>query len=159
MVYDPDDLTDLEVSLLGVMCVGLPPSKAAGDDSFRVDHVTAVVAGLKTQDRRDAFLGPDGMSVTPAFRAELRAAIVGLTEKGIVADQPAGMPAAPGGYEAGLAIDMVNPDEHPAVMDRYLAQLCMEALFNVKAVYPYLMERYAKSGEHWRRLREGGYAE
>jgi hypothetical protein len=34
----------------------------------------------------------------------------------------------------------------------------MEQLFNVPAVYPYLMERYASSGEVWRRLREGGYA-
>ena len=159
MVYDPADLSDLEISLLGVICVGLPPSKAAGDDSFRIDHVTAVVAGLKTQGRGEAFLGPNGLAVTPEFRAELRAAIVALTEKGIVADQPNGMPAAPGGFEAGLEIDMVNPDEHPAVMDSYLAQLCMETLFNVKAVYPYLMDRYAKSGEHWRRLREAGYAQ
>ncbi len=159
MTYSPDDLTDLEIALLGVMCVGLPPSKAAGDDTLRVDHVTAVVAGLKTEGRGDAFLAPEGTEVTPEFRRQLRAAIVGLTEKGIVANQPTDMPAAPGGFEAGLAIDMVNPDEHPAVMDGYLAQLCMETLFNVKAVYPYLMDRYAQSGEHWRRLREGGYAQ
>jgi hypothetical protein len=159
MATTPDELTDIEVALLGVMCVGLPPSKAAGDDSFRVDHVTAVVAGLKSENNAAAFLGPDRMSVSPAFRLRLRAAIIALTEKGIVADQPAGMPAAPGGFEAGLEIDMVNPDEHPAVMDHYLAQLCMEALFNVKSVYPYLMDRYAQSGEHWRRLRADGYGQ
>jgi hypothetical protein len=34
----------------------------------------------------------------------------------------------------------------------------MEQLFNIPAVYPYLMERYSSSGEVWRRLREGGYA-
>ncbi|MGD9935760.1 MAG: hypothetical protein AB7T37_18845, partial [Dehalococcoidia bacterium] len=68
------------------------------------------------------------------------------------------MPAAPGGFEAGLAIDMVNPDVHPAVMDRYLAQQCMEVLLNVPAVYPYLMERYAAAGGVWRNLRAGGYA-
>ena len=69
----------------------------------------------------------------------------------------AGMPAAAGGFEPGLQVDMVRPDEQPAVLDRYLAQLCMEQLFNVPAVYPFLMERYAASGEVWRRLREEGY--
>jgi hypothetical protein len=159
MVYNPEDLSDLQVALLGVMCVGLPPSKAAGDDTFRVDHVTAVVAGLRAAGRRDLYLAADGVSVTPEFRAELRAAILDLATREIVAEQPAGMPAAVGGFEAGLEIDLVNPDEHPAVLDRYLAQLCMELLFNVKAVYPYLMERYARSGEVWRRLRDGGYAQ
>ncbi|MEP6872433.1 MAG: hypothetical protein ABI939_11375, partial [Anaerolineaceae bacterium] len=65
--------------------------------------------------------------------------------------------AAAGGFEAGLQIDVVNPDEQPAVLDRYLAQLCMEKLFNVPAVYPFLMERYSASGEVWRRLRADGY--
>ncbi|MCC7087883.1 MAG: hypothetical protein IT295_01920, partial [Dehalococcoidia bacterium] len=69
-----------------------------------------------------------------------------------------GEPAAAGGFEAGLQIDLVDPDEHPAVLDRYLAQLCMEQLFNIPAVYPYLMDRYAASGEVWRQLREDGYA-
>jgi hypothetical protein len=158
MVYNPEDLDDLEVALLGVLCTGLPPSRAAGDDTFRVDHVTAVVAGLRSGAGRDAYLGPDGVTVAPDFRLRLRATIEGLVEKGLVADQAPGMPAAPGGFEAGIALDTVNPDEHPIVLDRYLAQLCMEVLFNVPAVYPYLMERYARSGEVWRRLRDEGYA-
>jgi hypothetical protein len=33
----------------------------------------------------------------------------------------------------------------------------MEKLFNIPAVYPYLMERYSASGEVWRRVRESGY--
>ncbi|MBK9342821.1 MAG: hypothetical protein IPN07_07225 [Dehalococcoidia bacterium] len=70
----------------------------------------------------------------------------------------AGMPAAAGGYEAGLLLDLVEPDEQPAVLDRYLSQLCMEVLFNIRQVYPFLMERYSASGEVWRRLREAGYA-
>ena len=158
MAYNPEDLADLEVALLGVLCVGLPPSRSAGSDTFRVDHVTAVVAGLQRDGRPDANLQQDGLTVTRDFHAELRGAIEQLAAKGIVAAQPAGMPAAAGGYEAGLEIDVVNPDEHPALLDRYLAQLCMEQLFNIPAVYPYLMERYAASGEVWRRLREGGYA-
>jgi len=158
VAYNPEDLEPIQVALLGVLCIGLPPSRAAGDDTFRADHVTAVVASLKETGQRDANLVHGSASVTPGFRAMLRAAVVDLATKGIVAEQPAGMPAAQGGFEAGLAIDMVDPDEHPAVLDRYLAQQCMEVLFNVPAVYPYLMDRYAQSGEVWRRLRAGGYA-
>lgn len=157
MAYNPEDLTALERALLGVLSVGLPPSRAAGSDTFRVDHVTAVVASLAEGGAKDANLGADGVHVTREFRAELRAAIESLVEKGIVVSQAAGMPAAAGGYEAGLLIDMVDPDEQPAVLDRYLSQLCMETLFNIPAVYPFLMERYSASGEVWRRIREGGY--
>ena len=156
--YLPEDLAPLEVSLLGVLSVGLPPSRAAGSDTFRVDHVTAVVHSLATTGSPGHHLGADGLKVTPEFRAGLRAAIESLTEKGLVAAQAAGMPAAAGGFEAGLPIDLVDPDEPPAVLARSLSQLCMEQLFNIPAVYPYLMERYAASGEVWRRLREGGYA-
>jgi hypothetical protein len=153
----PADLSDTELALLGVLCIGLPPSRAAGDDRFRVDHVTAAVTGLKEAGDASLHLA-DGIAITPEFRTRLRAAIVSLTERGLVADQPSDMPAAPGGFEAGLAIDLVNPDIHPSLMDRTLAQECMEVLFRVPAVYPYLMAMYAKSGEVWRRLRDGGYA-
>lgn len=158
MPYGPRDLQTVEVALLGVLCCGLPPSRAAGSDTFRVDHVTAVVTGLYESSQRDQYLAGDGPAVAQGFRQRLQSAIVSLTEKGILEEQPGDMPAAPGGFEPGLAIDMVNPDVHPAVMDRYLAQQCMEVLFNVPVVYPYLMERYASAGEVWRRLRAGGYA-
>jgi len=157
MVYQPSDLGAVEIALLGVLSVGLPPSRSADDDTFRVDHVTAVVAGLHAGNAA-MHLEADSVRVSGAFRAELRAAIESLAAREIVADAMAGMPAAPGGFEAGLEIDLVNPDEHPALLDRYLAQQCMEQLFEVAAIYPYLMERYAKSGEVWRRLRAGGYA-
>jgi hypothetical protein len=156
-MYQPDDLAPIEKALLGVLCVGLPPSRAAGSDTFRVDHVTAVVYGLLEEGEPDRNLQPGSEAVTPEFRSDLRAAIDSLTEKGIVAAQAPGMPAAVGGFEAGLAIDLVNPDEHPALLDRYLGQLCMEELFNEPAVYPYLMERYSTSGSIWRRLRDEGY--
>ncbi|MEX2080260.1 MAG: hypothetical protein WEC33_01475 [Dehalococcoidia bacterium] len=155
--YNPDDLGELEVTFLGVLCLGLPPSRAAGDDAFRADYVTAVVASLAETGQKAANLDSAGARVSAEFAAQLRAAIAGLTEKGLVARAPAGLPAPPGGFEAGLEVDLVNPDEQPAVLDRYLAQLCMEKLFNIPAVYPYLMERYASSGAVWRRLRERGY--
>lgn len=152
----PGSLADIERALLGVLCAGLPPARAAGSDTFRVDYVTARVLGLLEGEAERHLAGG---RVTPAFRERLREAIASLSEAGILADQPPGMPAAPGGYEEGLAIDVVEPDAHPTVLDRHLAQECMEALFQVKAVYPYLMERYAASGEVWRRLRAEGYGE
>ena len=157
--YQPEDLDLLERTVLGVLSVGLPPSKSAGSDTFRVDHVCAVIAALQETEDREAYLGPDNVRVIPEFRERLRKAIESLEEKGLVtANAPAGMPAAAGGYEEGLMLDLVDPDEHPTLLDRYLSQLCMEELFNVPAVYPFLMERYAASGEVWRRLRDGGYA-
>jgi hypothetical protein len=156
--YQPEDLDVLERTLLGVLSIGLPPSKAAGSDTFRVDHVTAVIAGMQEGAGREGYLREDGLRVSPAFRERLREAIRSLEEKEIVVAPVSGMPAAAGGFEAGLVLDLVDPDEQPAVLDRYLAQLCMEGLFNIREVYPYLMERYSSSGEVWRRLREGGYA-
>ena len=158
MVYNPEDLSDLEVALMGVLSVGLPPSRAAGSDMFRVDYVTAVVAGLASEGRKAANLAADAQRIAPEFGRQLKATIESLIEKGLVESKVGGLPAAAGGFEAGLEIDMVNPDEQPAVLDRYLSQLCMEKLFNIPAVYPFLMERYSASGEVWRRLRGGGYA-
>ncbi len=158
MAITPSDLQPVQVALLGVLSAGLPPSRAAGSDTFRVDHVTAVITALGDGQPRDANLVPGSEAISPEFRTFLREAILDLEAKGIVTAQAAGMPAAAGGYEAGLAIDMVNPDEQPVILDRFLAQMCMEALFNKPPVYPYLIERYAAAGEVWRRIREGGYA-
>lgn len=158
-VYSPEELQALERIVLGALCIGLPPSRAAGSDTFRVDHVCAVIAGLADSGDAGVHLASDGIRVAPAFRAQLRAAIVSLGEKELVTQQAPGMPAAAGGFEAGLELDLVDPDEHPVLMDRYLGQQCMETLFTTPAVYPFLMDRYTKSGEVWRRLREGGYAE
>ena len=159
MAYQPEDLDELERTVLGVLSVGLPPSKSVGSDTFRVDHVCAVVAGLRESGEKTAFLGDDHVRVVPAFRARLRTAIESLEAKGLVttASEP-GLPAPVGGYEEGLLIDLVDPDEHPTLLDRHLSQLCMEELFQMPAVYPFLIERYAASGEVWRRLRDGGYA-
>jgi len=159
VAYQPEDLSDLELVFLGVLCVGLPPSRAAGSDTFRADHCAAVIAGLLRERRREAFLREDGIHITEPFRVELQQTIESLIGKGLVAHAPVGMPAPAGGFEQGLELDLVNPDQQPAVLDRYLAQVCMERLFNVPDVYPFLMERYTRSGEVWRRLREGGYAQ
>ena len=152
----PERLTDIERALLGVLCAGLPPARAAGSDAFRLDYVTARVLGLLEGEAERHIA--DGR-VTDAFRDRLRGAVASLSEAGILAQPPAGAPAPAGGYEEGLALDVVEPDVHPAVLDRQLAQECMEGLFRARAVYPYLMERYSASGEVWRRLRAEGYGE
>jgi hypothetical protein len=157
-VFNPDDLDVIERTVLGVLSVGLPPSRAAGSDTFRVDHVTAVIVSLQETGEQTTFLAEDGIRVLPEFRARLRGAIERLQEKGLVTAPVSGMPAAPGGFEAGLQLDLVDPDEQPVLLDRYLSQLCMEMLFNIPAVYPFLMDRYSASGEVWRRLRQAGYA-
>lgn len=159
MAYQPEDLDPMERALLGVLSIGLPPSKAAGDDTFRVDHVTAVAHALHSGAPPESYLADGGPAVTAEFRSQLREAVASLTAKELLAEQAAGLPAPAGGYEEGLLIDTVNPDVHPVVLDRYLGQACMEVLLRNPDVYPYLMERYARSGEVWRRLREGGYAQ
>jgi len=158
MMGEVAGLQGIEVSFLGVLSLGLPPSRAAGDETFRVDHCTAVVHGLREAGDPGLHLTDGGPAVTPAFAAELRAAIESLTQRGILVEPAAGMPAAPGGFEAGLLVDLVQPDVQPAVLDRWLAQQCMEQLLSIPAVYPFLMRQYARAGEFWRRAREAGYA-
>ena len=157
MVVRPDELELVERVVLGVLSVGLPPSRAAGDDRFRVDHVVAVSTALCEDGERDLYLNEDGVRVRQDFRDRLRSSIESLTDKELVTTQAAGMPAAPGGFDATLAIDVVDPDQHPVVLNRSLSQECMETLLRDKRVYAYLMDRYAKSGEVWRRLRDEGY--
>ena len=159
MILRPAELESLEVALLGVLCLGLPPSRAAGDDTFRVDHVTAVAEALQNGQDPNANLESDGVRVRPAFSLRLREAITTLIAKEVLIRQEAGMPAAAGGYEVGLLIDMVTPDEHPVVRDRFLAQECMEKLFRIPAVYPFLMGQYTRSGEFWQKARAEGYGQ
>jgi hypothetical protein len=159
MAHEVADLEAIEVALLGVLCLGLPPSRATGDDTFRVDHVTAVAEALMAGRDPSAHLEPDGVRVSARFNDRLREAIRALTSREILIQQAIGMPAAAGGYEAGLLVDMVTPDEHPVVLDRYLAQQCMETLFRVPAVYPFLMLQYTRSGEFWQKARAGGYGQ
>ena len=157
MVAHLSDLEPVEVAFLGVLSLGLPPSRAAGDDTFRVDHCTAVVEGLRESGDASLHLVADGPGVSPEFALRLRKAVASLTARGVLAEQPAGLPAAAGGYEAGLLIDVVNPDLQPAVLDRWLGQQCMDSLLGVPDVYPFLMRQYARAGEFWRRAREAGY--
>ena len=46
MALTPDELTPLETTLLGALSVGLPPSKAAGDEYLDRDAVFGVKQSL-----------------------------------------------------------------------------------------------------------------
>jgi hypothetical protein len=156
MAIRAGELELVERVLFGVLSLGMPPSRAAGDDTFRVDHVVAVSTALCEDEKTDVYLREDGVRVQQAFRDRLRASIESLGTKELVTTQPAEMPTAPGGFDPGLAVDLIDPDEHPVVLDRSLAQECLETLLQDKRLYSYLMDRYAKSGEVWRRLRDEG---
>lgn len=158
MTHHLGGLDDIEVAFLGVLSLGLPPSRAAADDTFRVDHCTAVVEGLREAGDPGRYLADGGPAIDPGFATSLREAIDSLARRGILLEQPAGMPAAPGGFLAGMLLDLVNPDVQPTVADRGLAQQCMDHLLSNPRVYPFLMRQYARAGEFWRRAREQGYA-
>lgn len=153
-----EDLDALEISFLGVLSLGLPPSQAAGDETFRVDHCAAVVEGLRESGNGQLYLRDGGPAIGALFGKRLREAIDALGAKGLVSTQPGGMPAAPGGFEPGLLIDVVNPDEHPTILDRTIGQECLDLLLGIADVYPFLMSQYARAGEFWRKARAEGYA-
>ncbi|MFQ5381008.1 MAG: hypothetical protein ACE5EF_05225 [Dehalococcoidia bacterium] len=157
MALDVVDLTDVEVALLGILSLGLPPARAAEDDTFRVDHCTAVVAGIREASNPREHLEGEGPAVSPSFAGRLQAAIASLTQRGLLTGQSAGMPAPPGGFEPGLEVDVVNPDLHPVVLDRWLGQRCLDELLSGSEVYRFLMSQYARAGEFWRTAREAGY--
>ena len=157
MALDLDDLSSIEIALLGVLSLGLPPSRAAGDDTFRVDHCTAVVAGIEESANPSEYLAGAGPRVGQVFAARLEDAIASLTDRGLLADQPAGMPAPPGGFEPGPAVDVVNPDSPPAVLDRGLGPRCLHALPGKPGAPGCLRTHSPRAGEFWRSARETGY--
>ncbi|HJP41398.1 MAG TPA: hypothetical protein QGF35_06805 [Dehalococcoidia bacterium] len=159
MAAEVSDLEELEVAVLGVLSLGLPPSRAAGDETFRVDHCVAVVEGLRRNGSATSHLVDGGPAIASTFAESLAGAMASLEVKGLVVAQPHGLPAAPGEFDTGLEIDVVNPDTHPAVLDRRLAQQCLDRLLGLKDVYPFLMQQYARAGEFWRSARASGYGE
>ncbi|MBK9342820.1 MAG: hypothetical protein IPN07_07220 [Dehalococcoidia bacterium] len=50
-----------------MLSVGLPPSKAAGSDTFRVDHVTAVIAAMQETGDAGAYLAASSPGFEAAF--------------------------------------------------------------------------------------------
>ena len=93
---------------MGVLSVGLPPSRAAGSDTFRVDHVVAVVHALQTTGRAEEYLGPDGLHISAEFGQQLGEALDALQEKELVVRcarmQDGAMRAAFGSYGVPLAV-------------------------------------------------------
>ncbi len=159
-VYYPEDLTDLERTYLGVLATGIVRARLAGDPWLRMDYITAVCLALQEGKPQTAYLEGDGPEITPAFRQALTEAALALDAKGIIA---AGTPAS----EQVLSTDpdVIRPrpprvldfDQHPRIFDRFLAQRCMETLFQHPDVYPFLMGKYQDSAEVWARLYRQGY--
>lgn len=158
--YAPADLTLLERTYLGVLATGIVPARLAGDDSLRMDYITAICLSLRDGISQDERLLDGGPALTPAFHEELTEAAQSLDEKGIIS---AGTPPADVLLAADLSLGrpraprIIDFDQHPRVHDRFLAQQCMEELFSNPAVYPFLMGKYQDSGEVWVRLTRQGY--
>ena len=154
----PDDLTPVERVYLGVLATGITPARLAGDESLRMDYITAVCLALVEGAPRERYLLGEGPVITPQFTDALTSAVLALDAKGIIS---AGTPPADvlGGPEVmrPKAPKVIDFDQHPRLWDRYLGQQCMEELFRNPAVYPFLMGKYQDSAEHWGRLYQHGY--
>ncbi len=159
-VYYPEDLTDLERTYLGVLATGIVPARLAGDPWLRMDYITAVCLALQEGKPQTAYLDGEGPEITPAFRDALTEAALALDAKGIIA---AGTPLSEQVLSTDPALVRPRPprvidfDQHPRIFDRFLAQRCMETLFQHPAVYPFLMGKYQDSAEVWGRLYRQGY--
>lgn len=146
----PADLTPLERTYLGVLATGMVPAKLAKDPSLRMDYITAVCLAILEGRPRDSYLIGEGPEVTPEFARALTEAVHALDAKGIIS-AGAAPPDALGGP------DMMRPkppaqidfDQHPRIWDRYLAQQCMETLFQNPDIYPFLMGKYQDSADVW----------
>jgi hypothetical protein len=155
--YSPADLSLIERTYLGVLATGMVPARLANDPWLRLDYVTAVCLALREGQPRDAYLVGEGPEVTAAFATVLTQAVLALDAKRILA---AGTP--PPDVLGGPELVRPRPppaldfDQHPRIWDRFLAQQCMEELFQHPAVYPFLMDKYQDSGEVWRRLYRQG---
>lgn len=158
--YATTDLTLLERTYLGVLATGIVPARLAGDDSLRMDYITAVCQCIRDGAPRDTRIVEGGPAITPEFHAELTEAALALDEKGIIS---AGSPPADVLLAADPSLSRPRPprvidfDQHPRVHDRFLAQQCMEELFSNPEIYPFLMGKYQDSGDVWVRLTRQGY--
>ncbi len=158
--YTPEELSPLQRVYLGVLATGIVPARLAGDESLRMDYLTAVCLALVEGQPVSAYTVGGGPAITPDFRAALTAAVIDLHEKRVLS---AGAPVDETILSTDAAIVRPRPpavidfDQHPRLFDRFLAQQCMEALFSNPAVYPFLMGKYQDSGEVWGRLYRRGY--
>ncbi len=154
------DLTPVECTYLGVLSLGLVSADQAHDDRFRMERVCAVTHAL-LQGEPETTLLVAAESATPAFRDELRAAMVDLDQKGVIGIGPPQdlVILRPAAERPGDGYGSVDINRHPPIFDRYLAQRCMDELLANPAVHQFLIALYAESGEVWHTLYQQGYGQ
>lgn len=153
---NPEDLSELERVLLGVLGAGLAPSSVAGDPTFRIDHLTAVGLALLRGLSRQTFLNPAGPGATDAFQRALTEALHALEDRKIlgVGSPPPDMVLTIDNQPAARIprAEVANFDQQPKVFDRYLAGRCLDELLNHPDVYRFIMDKYGESSEVWQRV-------
>lgn len=158
--YAPADLSLLEKTYLGVLATGIVPARLAKDPWLRMDFITAVCLAIQEGKDQALYVEGHGPEITPSFKQALTDAALDLDEKGIIS---AGSPPSDVLLSADPSLSRPRPprvidfDQHPRVHDRYLAQQCMEELFQNPSVYPFLMGKYQDSADVWSRLYKEGY--
>lgn len=160
MPYNIADLSSLERTYLGVLALGLPPAKLAGDVWLRLDYLTAVArAGMEGKPPH-TYLISEGPETTPAFTELLKQAVYSLEKKDILGTSaPSVVFAFDVGSAAAPDVSSIDPNATPVIFDNFLAQQCMNHLLDNPQVYRFLMGKYAESSEHWQRLTEQGYGQ
>lgn len=164
MPHEYADLTPLARAYLAVVAVGLPSPRLAGDESFRLDYLTAVCAAVVEGRPANDDLDGDGPQPRAAFLDELRATIAGLDAKGII------IAGAGDGHLATtpfLGVEMggltsaqvakLDLNQAPKVLDSFLSYRALDEMLANADVYPFIMGKYSESSEIWQRLAAKGY--
>lgn len=163
MALSVNALTPLEQVYLGVLALGLPSSKLAGDEFLRVDYLAAVAYALVRDEAPRSYLQREGPQCATEFEDDLRLAVRSLAAKDVLALEtpPAGMGMIALHDRSALLDQNQEADlaEPAFVLDRFLSQQCLEALLRNREAYSFLMGLYAQTSEVWQRLRAEGYAD
>ena len=156
----PSDLPLLERVYLGVLATGIVPARLAGEPLLRMDYLTAVCVAIVEGHPQHLYVIGEGPELEPVFAQRLLDAALSLDARAIISAGTTREQILSVSEEVmarPLPPKTIDFDQHPRILDRYLAQQCMESLFQDPAVYPFLMGKYQDSGEIWGRLYQQGY--
>ncbi len=164
MPLEYDDLSPIARAYLAVIAAGLPSARLAGDESFRIDYLTAICAALTDGRPPSAHLDGDGPQPLASFVEELRGVIAGLDDEAIII-AGAGestmtmMPLVGQGRNTLTPAQIAKLDlnQPPKILDTYLAYRALDALLAHPGVYAFLMEKYGAASEIWQKLAAQGY--
>ncbi|HEY7295342.1 MAG TPA: hypothetical protein VH916_09875 [Dehalococcoidia bacterium] len=157
-VLNPEDLSSLQRTYLGVLALGLVSADQARDPRFRMDYICARCQAMTEHLPPERFAGATEFSASEPFRADLREAMIDLDRKGIIGlGPPQDLVVLRPSLESREAVyATVDVNRHPPIFDRYLAQRCMDMLLSLPEAHTYLMALYADSGEVWQGLYQRG---